>query len=145
MKRPGRRSVLLCALVVPLTGCDAFKAAWPVIKSVLDKVADAEQILDLISVHAREHFRKHPDDEKQAEFAHAMGATRVALNAATRTTKGVDHLTKEQEHEAFAEFRKTFEALSALLGGYGIMTVGDDGALGVAAGGGAGPDLGRGG
>lgn len=129
MKRFFRTAVLMCVLVLPLSGCDAFRAAWPVVKSVIDKVSDAEQILDLIAVHAAEHFRKHPDDEKQARFTSFMIATRSSLNVATRTTKGVDHLTKEEEHAAFADFREAFGDLRSLLGSYGIM--GADGVLGA--------------
>jgi hypothetical protein len=121
--------LVLVLWAMPLGGCAEFAKAWPVIKSIIDKVSDAGQILSMIDVHARAHFRENPDPEKEAVYDKAFIATTAALNGATRLTKGVDHLTKEQEHEAFAEFRATFEELRKLIGGYGIMK--PDGTLGA--------------
>lgn len=122
-----RRTLLTGALATLATGCASFRKAWPDIKSTLDKIIDAAQVLDIIAGHAGRFFRHQPDAEKQSAYEHAMLVTRTALHAATDAQRGGTALAAGDQDAAFAEFVKAYKRLFALLESYGIVS--SDGAL----------------
>lgn len=113
--------VVLCVLALN-GGCAEFQAAWPVIKRVIDQVADAGQLLSLVDSHARAHFRRHPNDDKLAEYERLFQNATNSLNLATRATQGPDALTDADERRAFADFGADWAKLERFLIAEGIMT-----------------------
>lgn len=122
---------LLCLVLVSTAGCAEFSKAWPVVKTVIDHLTDADQILNIIDTHVRAHFRAHPNPEQEAVYDREFLATLAALNVATRITQGDRPLSQAEGSRAFDEFRVTFVALRKRLLEYGLMQ--GDGTLSLSA------------
>lgn len=119
------RSVLLTTLlftlaplvVVSTGGCAALV---PVLSKVVAAVTEAGQILDMIDASVRSWFARKPDPELEKDYARAMGAARLALSAALKTTTGVERLSQEDVDAAFADFRQAYGDVVALLTAAGV-------------------------
>jgi hypothetical protein len=125
------RVLMVVATLAVLPGCAAIAKFLPAVIAAVD---DAAQILDIIDTAAGAYFASRPEDPKRAEYERAVIKARMALSAASRATKGAEHLTQEQADAAFEEFRRAYQDLLAVVGPLGIAAPG--GGFGVAPGGG---------
>lgn len=118
MKRPARALMLATTLTVSTASCAAVVSYLPTVVAV---VQDALIVVDQIKVFVDGVHAVKPDTDLTKVYQ-AIARTKTALDGALRATNGVDHLTKEQADEAFADFRVAYQDLVALVAPLGVST-----------------------
>lgn len=115
-----RRRQLLGVLALPtLSGC-GLASLLPQVKSTIDLIQDAAEVLDIIDAQVRRFFGALTE-EQQSDYTAAMVATRLALKAAIHTTRGAVQLSEAERDAAFDDFRVAFRALEQLLIRMGVL------------------------
>lgn len=109
------------ALTLGTVGCATVASTLP---TVIAAVTDGIMVLDSIENFIDLYFRAQPNPGKQAKVDEAVARARGALNAALRIAKGADNLNQAKVDEAFAEFRKAYVELIALVGEFGVRSGG---------------------
>ena len=113
---------LTIALAVPVLaapGCATVAAYLP---TVIAAVQDGALVVDTIERFADRYFAAKPNPELQKKADQAIARTRSALDAALRTASGAQDLNDAKVDEAFAEFRRAYTDMVALLGPLGLST-----------------------
>jgi hypothetical protein len=113
---------LLVVLVLGLTftsGCATVASSLP---AVIAAVTDGVMVLDSIADFASRYFdnKSATDPKMAAKVEAAINRARAALNFALRACQGAEKLSQEQVDEAFAEFRRAYADLLALIEPLGV-------------------------
>ena len=120
-------ALLLLAVGSAGTGCAFLKSVVPVLDDVIVAVEDGSMVLDAIEAAVSIFFAAKPDAATQAKIEQAVTDARLALDVALRAARGAAELTAEQADAAFADFRKLYDSLVALLTQAGIASPAPDG------------------
>lgn len=105
-------------LLLAVPSCAAVLKALP---TIIQYVADAQIILDMIDRQATPLIQQLADEQVQKDYARAMGVAQTSLQIALRSTKGTDELSKEQVDKAFENFREAYKDLLSVLQRAGLM------------------------
>lgn len=119
MRRLLLRTLPVLALVAALGGCATVTAALP---KVIAAVTDAVMVLDAVDGFIDQHFKENPDPAAEASVRAIVARTRGALSAALRTANAAQKLDQAEVDGAFAEFRKAYQDLMAVLAPLGVVT-----------------------
>jgi len=112
--------VLLAATPVAVTGC----VGMPALATALTRIADAEQILNLLQTIVDDITHSNQvTPEQQVALQSAMTRAWVALNFATRAVNGAKSLSEADTQAAFTDFRNAYSDLSKLLQSVGVISV----------------------
>ena len=123
-----------CATVKPVTN-----AAVDLMPTVHTYVQDGQLVVSTVEGIERTYFAGHPNPDLQKKVEILIANAKTALDAGLRICAATEHLSNSQIIDAFADFRRLYTDVVALLGPYGAR---HDGRAGAGAGAGApGPDL----
>jgi hypothetical protein len=111
--------VALVASIATAPSCATVAGYLP---TVIAAVQDGALVLDTIERFADRYFESRPNAELQKKADIAIARTRSALDAALRAASGAQDLNDAKVDEAFAEFRRCYTDLVALLGPLGLST-----------------------
>ena len=117
-----KRLMLIVALCVALPGCAGWQGkVAPVLSDAAAYIADAQQVLDIARAISNLWFLGHPAPESQARVERALADAALTVDAAIKATKGAEEVTAEQLDAAFADFRRSYAELEAILKDVGVV------------------------
>lgn len=116
------RLFAVVALAASLASAPSCATIAPYLPTVIAAVQDGSLVLDTIERFADRYFESRPDAELQKKADIAIARTRSALDAALRAASGAQDLNDAKVDEAFAEFRRCYTDLVALLGPLGLSS-----------------------
>lgn len=113
---------LFAAFLLTAAGAPSCATVAAYLPTVIAAVQDGALVLDTIERFVDRYFESRPNADLQRKADIAIARTRSALDAALRAASGAKDLNEAKVDEAFAEFRRAYTDLVALLGPLGLST-----------------------